>query len=199
MTRASAAPASTAWTFGDLGYRTMGALFLTLVAAILGAIPGWKLCFAAWVVLSWLVLGCVVVGAAGLAVVATVRRNWAAVRAEGRQVLCVAVLMLAMLPLGLLSIGVEFASARASLLTRADAAVNAGGPAIAMTPTFDEDWPIPTSGFVYDRDGVLAMPPARRPAAWNDDPVVAALSGECVSVRHFFGPYYRWSGRCDGM
>ncbi len=198
MTRTGAARIPASWTFGDLGYRTLGALFLALVAAILGAMPGWKLCFAVWVVLSWLVLGCVIAGAAGLAILAALARNWAAVRGEGRQILCVAVLMLAMLPLGLLSIGVEFASARASLLARAGASARAGGAAIAMTPTSDEDWPIPTSGFVYDRDGVLATPSALRSAASRDDPVVTALTGECVSVRHFFGPYYRWSGRCDG-
>ena len=178
---------------GGIGYRTLGALFLALVAALLGAMPGWKLCFAAWLVLSWLVLGCVIAGAAVLAVAAAVNRNWAAVRVEGRQALCVVVLMLAMPPMGLLSIGVEFASARASLVERADASARAGGPAIAMTPIFSEDWPLPTSGFVYDRDGVLATPAARRPVAWSAHPVVVALTGECVEVRHFFGPYSRWS------
>ena len=179
-----------------IGYRTLGALFLALVAAILGAMPGWKLCFAAWLVLSWLILGCVIAGAATLAIAAAVRRDWADLRAEGRQVLCIALLMLAMPPLGLLSIGVEFASAHASLVARADASARAGGPAIAMTPASDEDWPVPTSGFVYDRDGVLATPPTRRPDAWRNDPVLASLTGECVGTRHFFGPYWRWSGRC---
>ena len=179
-----------------IGYRTLGALFLALVAAILGAMPGWKLCFAAWLVLSWLLLGCVIAGAAAMAVGAVVRGEWAAMRGEGRQILCVVLLMLAMLPMGLLSIGVEFASAHASLVARADASARAGGLAIAMTPTSDEDWPVPTSGFVYDRDGVLATPPAHRPAAWRGNPVVASLTGECVGVRHFFGPYWRWSGTC---
>jgi hypothetical protein len=157
MTTSKLAPASP----GGIGYRTLAALFLALVAAILGAIPGWKLCFAAWLVLSWL--------------------------------------MLAMLPMGLLSMAVEFASAQASLVARADASARAGGPAIAMTPTSDEDWPLPTRGFVYDRDGVLRTPPARRPAAWRADPVVAALTGECVELRHVVGPYYRWSGGCDAV
>jgi hypothetical protein len=183
---------------GGIGYRTLGALFLALVAALLGAMPGWKLCFAAWLVVSWLVLGCVIAAAAVLAIAAAVNRDWVAVRVEGRQVLCVVVLMLAMPPMGLLSIGVEFASARAGLVERADASARAGGPAIAMTPTASEDWPMPTSGFVYDRDGVLATPPARRPVAWSRNPVFAGLSGECVNVRHFFGPYYRWSDNCRG-
>ena len=182
---------------GGIGYRTLGAAFLALVAAILGAMPGWKLCFATWLALSWLTLGCVIAGAVALAIAAAVNGRWAAVRAEGRQILCVAVLMLAMVPMGLLSIGVEFASAHASLVARADASARAGGPAIAMTPTSDADWPIPTSGFVYDRDGVLRTPPARRSAVWPGDPVVAALSGECVRLRHFFGPYWRWSGDCE--
>ena len=192
-----AASVSTAPRRG-MGSRTRGALFLTLVAAILGAMPGWKTWFAAWVVLSWLALACVILGAAAMAISAALHKDWPALRVEGRQVLNVAVLMLLMLPLGLLSLGVEFASAHASLLARADASARAGGPAIAMTPTADADWPL-NSGFVYDRDGVLSTPPARRPAAWSANPVVIALGGECVDVRHLVGPYYRWNGGCDGL
>lgn len=195
MTTSKLAPASP----GGIGYRTLAALFLALVAAILGAMPGWKLCFAAWLVLSWLMLGGVIAGAVVLAIAAVAGRDWAALRAEGRQIVCVAGLMLTMLPMGLLSMAVEFASAHASLVARADASARAGGPAIAMTPTSDEDWPLPTRGFVYDRDGVLRTPPARRPAAWRADPVVAALTAECVELRHVVGPYYRWSGGCDGV
>ena len=178
-----------------MGGRTLFALFLTLVAAILGAMPGWKMCFAAWVVLSWLALGCVILGAAAMAIGAALHKDWPALRVEGRQALNVALLMFAMLPLGGLSLGVEFASAHAGLLARADASARAGGPAIAMAVS-DVDCD-DNRGFAYDRDGALAMSRARRPAAWNSDPVLAALTSEGVAVRHLFGPYYQWSRGCD--
>ena len=180
-----------------MGLRTVGALFLALVAAILGAMPGWTPCFAAWLVLSWLVLGGVVAAAVAMGTAAALRGHWVAVRVEGRQICNVAVLMLLMLPMGLLSIGVEFASARAGLVARAEASARAGGPAIAMTPAPDEDWPVPASGFVYDRNGVLAQPPARLPADWRANPVVDAMTRPCIEMRHLVGPYYRWRGGCD--
>jgi hypothetical protein len=80
-----------------MGHRTVAALFLALVAAILGAMPGWKMCHAAWLVLSWVALGCVVLSSAFLAIA----RDRVALRAEARQILNVVLLMPAMLPMGL--------------------------------------------------------------------------------------------------
>lgn len=181
------------------GYRTLAALFLALVAAILGAMPGWKMCFAAWLVLSWVVLGCIVLSSVFLAMFAAMGLDFAALRAEGRQILNVVLLMLAMLPLGWLSVGVEFAQARADLRAQADASARAGGPRLAMTSRSDADWPLPASGFIYDADAVLARPAAPRPAAWNDSPVMAALAGDCLTATHLVGPWYRWSSGCDGL
>ena len=195
MTAATRVPAPSR----AIGHRTLAALFLALVAAILGAMPGWKMCFAAWLILSWLVLGGVVLSSGLLAIAAVVGQDHAALRAEGRQVFNVVLLMLAMLPMGMLSTAVEFAQSRASLSARADASARAGGPRLAMTPASDADWPMPTSGFVYDVDGALSLPASRRPAAWNANPVLAALSGECVTVSHVIGPYYRWRGACGGI
>ena len=182
-----------------IGYRTLAALFLALVAAILGAMPGWKMCFVAWLVLSWGALGCVLLASAWLAMFTAMRLDFAALRADGRQVLNVVLLMLAMLPMGWLSTGVEFAQARASLRAQADASARAGGPRLAMTPISSADWPMPGSGFVYDADGALARPPSRRPATWNDSAVVIALAGECVTVTHLVGAWYRWNNACDGL
>ena len=182
-----------------IGHRTLTALFLALVAAILGAMPGWKMYFAAWLVLSWLVLAGVVLSSVALAIAAVVGQDHAALRAEGRQIFNVGLLMLAMVPMGLLSTGVEFAQARASLRAQADASARAGGPRLAMTPASDADWPMPTTGFVYDVEDALGKPAARRPAAWNASPVLAALSGECITVSHFVGHYYRWSSSCGGL
>jgi hypothetical protein len=181
-----------------IGYRTTGALFLALVAAILGAMPGWKMCFAAWLALSWVVLGCVVMSSAFLAMFAAMSLDFAALRGEGRQILNLVLLMLVMLPMGWLSTGVEFAQARPVLQAQADVSARAGGPRLAMTPASDADWPMPTAGFVYDVDGALSRPVSRRPAAWNDSPVLAALTSECITVTRFVGDYYRWSSACGG-
>ncbi len=182
-----------------VGKRTLAALFLALVAAILGAMPGWKMCFAAWLVFSWTVLGCIVLSSVFLAMFAAMGLDFAALRAEGRQILNVALLMLAMLPLGWLSVGVEFAQARADLRAQADASARAGGPRLAMTSRSGADWPLPASGFIYDADAVLARPTAQRPAAWNDSPVMAALASECLTATHLVGHWYRWSSGCDGL
>jgi len=182
-----------------IGHRTTAALFMALVAAILGAMPGWKICFAAWLVLSWVGLGCVVMSSAFLAMFAAMGLDFAALRAHGRQILNVVLLMLAMLPMGWLSVGVELAQARADLRARADVSARAGGPRLAMTPASNADWPMQTAGFVYDVDGALGRPASRRPAAWNASPVLAALTGECVTVTPFVGPYYRWSSDCGGL
>ena len=183
-----------------LGWRTVLALFLACVAAILGAVPGWSVCFAVWLVVSWLILGAVVLSTIGLALVAAVSQAWATLRTEARQVVVVMLLMLAMLPMGLESRWVEFAELRAGLQARADASARADGPRLAMTSISGEDWQMSSSGFVYDPDGVIARPQSSRPAAWNDNPVLSALSSpECFSVMPFFGSYYRWSNACDGL
>ena len=96
-----------------IGGRTLAALFLALVAAILGAVPGWKPCYAAWLVFSRGVLGCIVPASALLAMFAAMGLDCARVRHEGRQLLNVVVLlMLAMLPMAILSTCVELAQAR---------------------------------------------------------------------------------------
>ena len=183
-----------------LGWRTVLALFLACVAAILGAVPGWSVCFAVWLVVSWLVLGAVVLSTTGLVLVAVFSRAWARLRTETRQLVVVMLLMLAMFPMGLESRWVEFAEVRAGLQAHADASARAGGPRLAMTSISGEDWPMPGSGFVYDPDGVIATPESRRPAAWKDNPALAALSSrECFSVTPFVGSYYRWSNACDGL
>ena len=181
-----------------IGWRTRAALFLALVGAILGAVPGWTLCFAAWLVLSWLVLGCVVVLSMFLVFAAMIRNNRVALRTEGRQVLSVVVLMFAMLPMGMLSTGVEFAQARADLRERADASARAGGPRLAMTPIAYSDWLVTGSGFVYDPGGELAKPASSHPAAWKGNPVLAELTDGCLTMTHFIGAYSRWSNACDG-
>ena len=147
-----------------LGARLVVALFLAAVCLILGAVPGWTMCFAAWLVGCWLLLVVVQVTTLGLALAAVVRRAWATLRGELRQFAGVALVMLAMLPMGMASTWVELAESRAGLHARAAASARAGGPRLSMTPQSLESLP-DGEVFVYDPDGVLALPPDRRPAA----------------------------------
>ena len=41
-------------------------LFLCAVGAILGSVPGWGTCFLVWLVLSWLMMAGLAIGACGL-------------------------------------------------------------------------------------------------------------------------------------
>ena len=173
------------------------ALFCALVAAILGAVPGWTMCFAVWVVVSWLMLGCVVLVSAGVALCSMVGRRWPAVVSEARRMLGLVAVMVAIVPLGWLSTWVSFAEVRADLVARADASARAGGPRLAMASS--EESSIDATGFVYDPDGVLAQPAAMRRAGWKSDPTLTALAGDCLSVSHLAGSYYRWRNACDGM
>src|ERR1700756_3867241 len=105
------------------GPLTLLGLFMTLVGAMLAAVPGWGLCYCAWVAFSWLVLGVVVLGAAALLVVELVRREWPQLKEIGRQTLAV-VLCMGVLPLmGGLSTWVELAWSHGDLFARAQASV----------------------------------------------------------------------------
>ncbi len=179
-----------------LGARFAVALFLATVGLILGAVPGWTMCFAVWLVACWLLLLVVQVTTLGLALAAVVRRSWDTLSGELRQFAGVALVMLAMLPMGMASTWVELAESRAGLRARADVSARAGGPRLSMTPQSSLESLPDGEIFVYDPDGVLALPPDRRPAAWNSDPVVTAITDDCRGIRHFVGPYYRWNTGC---
>ena len=180
-----------------LGARTVVALFVTLVTAILGSVRGWQLCASCWLVFGWLVLACVVAASLALVVTALVGADWPMLRAEGRQVLVVAALMLAMLPLRDLVDWLEVVASGPALRARADASMRGGGPCIAMT-SHSSDGLSARGGLVYDPAGVIA-PRFREAAGWRDDPVVATLSGDCIVEHHLGGPWYRWSEDCDAL
>jgi hypothetical protein len=177
-----------------LRWRTVLALFLALVGAILGTVPGWSACFAVWLAVSWLILMPMALWIASLSMAALASGRWSTARGEGLQLAAVLLLMLAMLPMALEQRWVELAIARSGLQSRAAASARSGGPRLAMTPAMGAK--AADAGFVYDPDGVLSRPPQARPAAWNDDPVVTSLAGECFAVTHFAGPFYYWANAC---
>jgi hypothetical protein len=173
---------------------TLLGLFMTLVAAMLAAVPGWGLCYGVWVAFSWLVLGVVVLGAAALLVVLLVRREWPQSIDIGRQAVAV-LLCMGLLPLmGPLSTWVELAWTHGDLAARAQASARSGGPRLAMQ---SEDGGLEPGGIFYDPDGEIAKPVAARSAAWRDSRDGKFLDDECVGIRHLVGAYYRWQGACD--
>ena len=179
-----------------LGPGAAAAMFCALVAAILGAVPGWTMCFAAWVVLSWLMLGWIVPLSALLALRSLFFRRWAELWMHMRRALGIAAVMLGILPLGMLADLVSLAGCRADLVARADASARAGGPRLAMT---SDDGTTEATGFVYDPERALAQPAGIAHPVWRDDPALKSLSGGCLSASHFVGDYYRWRNACDGM
>jgi hypothetical protein len=179
-----------------LRLRSTGALFVALVAAILGSMPGWWLTFLAWTVPCWLVLACVTLWTLVLLACAALRRDRIALRAECRQFLEL-VLVLAITPwLGRLSIGVELAQVRPELIASAEASVRSGGPRLALWSEVEED--VPDHGILYDGSREIDRPPLRRSAAWTSSATGRFLADDCVSTSHLVGPWYRWSKVCGG-
>jgi hypothetical protein len=172
---------------------TLLGLFMTLVAAMLAAVPGWGLCYAVWVAFSWLVLGVVMLGAAVLLVVHVVRRERPQLIDIGRQTVAV-LLCIGVLPLmGSLSTWVELAWTHGDLAARAEVSARSGGPRLAMQ---GEDGGLEPGGLFYDPDGEIAKPVPARSAAWRNSRDGQFLDGECVGSRHLIGAYYRWEGDC---
>jgi len=185
----SAAPAGRRRAPGPL---SLLGLFMTLVAAMLAAVPGWGLCYAAWVAFSWLVLGVAVLWAAVLLVVLLVRHDWPRLVQIGRQTVAV-LLCMGVLPLmGSLSTWVELAWSHGDLVARAEVSVRGGGPRLA---TMIEDRWSP-GGIAYDPGAEIEKPPAQRSAAWRNSPDGQRLDGECVTTSHLVGAYYRWEEGC---
>ncbi len=179
------------------GPRVSTALFMALVVTLLGAVPGWETCAACWLVFSWLVLGCVICASLAAAIAAAVGRDWPGMRADARRALNAGLLMLVMVPLHELTDWLDLAASGATLLSRAQASVRAGGPRLAMT-TEPSSGVEARGGLVYDPDGVIA-PRFRQAEVWREHPVVVALSGDCVAEHHLIGPWYRWREDCDAL
>jgi hypothetical protein len=172
---------------------TLLGLFMTLVAAMLAAVPGWSMCYAVWVAFSWLVLGVVVLGAAVLLVVCVLQREWPQLIDTGRQTGAV-LLFIGVLPLmGGLSTWVELAWAHGDLAARAEVSMRGGGPRLAMQR---EDGTWEPGGIFYDPDGESLKPLAARSAAWRESADGKFLDGECVGTHHLVGAFYRWQGDC---
>ena len=171
-------------------------LFMTLVAAMLAAVPGWGLCYGVWVAFSWLVLGVVMLGAAALLVVKLVRRDRPQLIEIGRQTLAV-LLCMGVLPLmGGLSTWVELAWSHGDLFARAEASVRSGGPRLA---TMTEERIGPPGGIAYDPGAEIEKPPAGRSPAWRNSPEGQRLDVECIRTSHLVGAYYRWEDTCGPL
>ena len=79
---------------------TLAAVFLLMVGAILGSVPGWQPCFLAWKVLSWFALASIAVVSLCDGLTELTRGDLVRAGAQGRQVLCMLVAAAALSPLG---------------------------------------------------------------------------------------------------
>ena len=172
---------------------TLLGLFMTLVAAMLAAVPGWGLCYAVWVAFSWLVLGVVMLGAAVLLAVLLVRRKWPQLIEVGRQTVAVLICMGVLPLMGRLSTWVELAWSHGDLCARAEASVRSGGPRLA---TMLEERIGPPGGIAYDPAAQIEKPAATRSPTWRNSPEGQRLDGECIRTSHLVGAYYRWEDTC---
>jgi hypothetical protein len=174
--------------------RVLVVLFPLAVGAILGGLPGWQICFFAWMVLAMptLALLAFISACLLLAELYRGRRQHAAFR--GWQVALSIAAMLVLPMLGRLSEFVELAGVRTQLHAQAWAGAHDGGPHIAIVDTGDLlTFP---SGYVYDDSGEIAKPCGPHSDAWLRRAAAARIGDDCsMSVRHVIGPYYRWGER----
>jgi hypothetical protein len=169
---------------------TFIALFVLAVGVVLASVPGWRSVEFAWQAVGCLVLALLILPRLAMAMLHVVRGDWPRLRGDALQALVLAS-SVALIPcLSRLSDWVELIQARSSLSAQAQAAARSGGVPIAWDGA---GWP--ASGTLYDRTREVDKPWSQRSAAWRSTPFGAKL-GECVSVRHLVGPWYRWSDAC---
>lgn len=176
--------------------RTWFALLLLLlsVGAVLGGVPGWRLVFASWMVLSWFLLACVIVSSLLYALGHAIVRAWAAMRIELGQagwLLLAACVFPAMFEL---QSWVDLVASRTQLQQEADFAARAGSARFAVSHIHDGG---SQGGTVYDPTGEIAKPVSQRSERWHERVAVRFwLDQDCLEIRHLVGPYYHWSSPC---
>jgi len=174
--------------------RTWFALLLLAAGALLAGVPGWRMVFAAWMVLSWLLLACVIVSSLLYALGHAIERAWAPMRidlGQAARLLLAACVFPAMFEL---QSWVDLVASRTQLQQEADFAARAGAARFAVSHIYDGG---SQGGTVYDPTGEIAKPVAQRSGRWHDRVAVRFfLDQDCLEIRHLVGPYYHWSSPC---
>ncbi len=179
---------------------SFAALFLLAVGAILAAVPGWELCYAAWTVLSWLALLLTVFALCWRAQRRAWDRAWdrrgPAALPELAQAGILVVAMAAFWPLQYLSHGVVLADVFSELKAEALARPDDGMPRFAWRETGENGYG--HDGFAYDPSGQIVRPRGLRSASWERRVDGTLFASECWSARHVVGSYYWWDNNgCD--
>lgn len=174
--------------------RTWFALLLLAAGAVLAGVPGWRIVFASWMVLSWFLLACVIVSSLLYALGHAIERAWAAMRIELGQagwLLLAACVFPAMFDL---QCWVDLVASRTQLLQEADSAARAGLARFAVSHLYEG---AVQDGTVYDPTGEIAKPAAQRSQRWHVHASMSPWLGQdCLEIRHLVGPYYHWSRSC---
>ncbi len=169
---------------------TLLALFVLAVGLILGSLPGWELCFAAWAALAGLALFATAFGLGCCAAFEACRRRGQHARRDlahaGWLVAAVALFW----PMHYLSHGVALASVFSELNRAAAALPNDGGPRFAWRET--DEYDDENDGYAYDPSGQILLPRAARSPAWQHRVEGTLFAKECWHAQHVVGAYYRW-------
>ena len=187
-----------AWPGPARGVRvsTVGALFLLAVGSILGAVPGWEMCFAAWAALSWLALLPTVMTLCGIAAWRFACGRGRAALRELAQAAAMLLAMAAFWPLHYLAHGVVIAGVFAELKAEAVALPNDGMPRFAWREFNESGYG--HEGYAYDPSGQIVRPRESRSAAWERRVAGTLFAGKCWSASHVVGSYYEWGNNgCD--
>lgn len=171
---------------------TLAAAFLLAVGLILGAVPGWELCFAAWAVLAVLTLVATALALLGFAAWQLCRKRGGLAMRELAQAGCIVLAMAAFWPMHFLSGYVILAGMASELKDEAAAMPSDGEPRFAWRAADERGGG--QGGFAYDPSGQIVRPPGLRSASWEHRVAgtVFASAGECWSAEHVVGPWYRW-------
>jgi hypothetical protein len=175
---------------------TFLALFVLAVGLILGSLPGWELCFAAWAALAGLALFATAFGLGCCAAFEAWRRRGRHARSDLAQVGFLVVAVALFWPMHYLSRGVVLASVFSELHRAAAALPDDAGPRFAWRET--DEYDDGNDGYAYDPSGQILLPRAARSPSWQRRVDGTPFAKECWHAQHVVGAYYRWDSNGCG-
>lgn len=172
-------------------HSTIMALFVMAVGLILGALPGWEMCFAAWAVLGGFILLGTAVGLFWCSVYKACSGCWPAALRDLAQIVVMVVATALFWPMHYLSRVVAAAGVFSELTDAAAALPNDGGPRFTWRETNENDYG--HDGFAYDSSDEILKQAADRSAAWRRRVDGTPFAGKCWSAERVTGHFYRWN------
>ena len=172
-------------------HSTILALFVLTVGLILGALPGWETCFAAWAVLGGFILLGTAVGLFWCSVYEAASGHWREALRDLAQIAVMVVATALFWPMHYLSHVVMVAGVYSELKDAAAALPNDGGPRFAWRETNENGYG--HDGFAYDSSDEILKPVANQSAAWRRRVDGTLFAGKCWSAERVTGHFYRWN------